>query len=536
MSEINALFIFELMKIKNSIKDIIRNPNRIFVYLFMFLGYFLMLISIILGNMDNKAKLSQVSELKLSFLEAGLVIIILFEIILSIYSSLKQPGIIVEDGDMTFLFSSPIDERKIFLWYMVKGIFKYFALSILFVVYLPFLSNMMSVTEYSSNLVYGYLGIFTNIFALVPLNFLIYSISMKFNAKKLIQYILSGILILIAGFGFYFIYKAGSIFGIIDYLSSNAWDYVPILGPSKLLILSYFTGEGAYNLELVFMQLLTIISIILIALYFATDYYEEVITYSERVREIRNKVKKEGFYSSAEESAKKIKKKKDVVINLQPKGPWAYIWLKMVENKRSLGSIYFNYYNLFLLLASIAFGYFLPKDDPTIIFAMSFLYVYIAWLFSFASTVSTELNKMYIYIIPGEGIEKLIAVNLIPLLKAFIAAILIIVPASIFMKPGILNTITAIVFIISFSTLDSFSAAFMQLLLPSKQDLKVAMPLFKIFGFLFILLPVVAVAVPLGIITKNMVIGVLTAALMMFLESGVFLLFANFIFERLELK
>jgi len=32
MSEINALFIFELMKLKNSIKDIIRNPKRIFVY------------------------------------------------------------------------------------------------------------------------------------------------------------------------------------------------------------------------------------------------------------------------------------------------------------------------------------------------------------------------------------------------------------------------------------------------------------------------------------------------------------------------
>lgn len=289
-------------------------------------------------------------------------------------------------------------------------------------------------------------------------------------------------------------------------------------------------------MELVFIQLLTIISIILIALYFATDYYEEVITHTEKIKEIGNKIDKEGFLSSAEERAKKIKKKKDVSVNFQPKGPWAFVWLKMVENKRSLGSIYFNYYNLFLLLASIAFGYFLPKDDPTIIFAMSFLYAYIAWLFSFASTVSTELNKMYIYIIPGEGIEKLIAVNLIPLLKAFIAAILIIVPASIFMKPGILNTITAIVFIISFSTLDSFSAAFMQLLLPSKQDLKVAMPLFKIFGFLFILMPVVAVAVPLGVITKNMVIGVLTAALMMFLESGVFLLFANFIFERLELK
>ncbi|HHW58516.1 MAG TPA: hypothetical protein GXX15_12945 [Clostridia bacterium] len=536
MSEINALFIFELMKIKNSIKDIVRNPKRIFIYLFMFLGYFLMLVSITLGNMDNKAKLSQVSELKLSYLEAGLVIIILFEIILSIYSSLKQPGIIVEDGDMTFLFSSPINERKLFLWYMIKSVFKTLFISIFFMIYLPFIANMMATTKYSSNLIYVYMGIFTNIFALVPLNFFIYSISMKFNAKKLIQYIVSGILILIVGFGFYFIYKEGSFFGAISYLVLNIWNYVPVLGPTKLLILPYFTGECTHCLILIILQLLTIIIVTLLALYFATDYYEEVITYSERVREIRNKVKKEGFVSSTEESAKKMKKKKAVVINLHPKGPWAFIWLKMVENKRSLGSIYFNWYNLFLLLASIAFGYFLPKDEPTVIFSLSFLYAYLGWILSFASTVSTELNKMYIYTIPGEGIEKLIAVNLIPLLKAFIAAILIIVPASIFIKPGILNTITAIVFIISFSTLDSFSAAFMQLLLPSKQDLKVAMPLFKIFSFLFILLPVGAVAVPLGVITKNMAIGVLTAALIMVLESGVFLLFANFIFERLELK
>lgn len=536
MSEINALFIFELMKLKNSIKDIFRNPRRMFVYLFMFLGYFLMLVSIILGNMDNKAKLSQISDIKLSYLEAGLVGAILFEIILSIYSSLKQPGIIAEEGDTTFLFSSPINERKLFLWYMIKSVFKTLFISIFFVIYLPFIANMMSAIKYSSNLIYVYLGIFTNIFALVPLNFFIYSISMKFNVKKLMHYILSGILILIIGFMFYFIYKEESFFGAVSYLASNIWNYVPIVGPTKLLVLTYFTGESAHCLELIIIQLLTIIIFTLLALYFATNYYEEVITYSERVREIRNKVKKEGFVSSSEESAKKIKKKKDVVINLQPKGPWAFIWLKMIENKRSLGSIYFNWYNLFLLLASIAFGYFLPKNEPTVIFSLSFFYVYLGWILSFASTVSTELNKMYIYIIPGEGIEKLIAVNLIPLLKAFIAAILIIVPASIFIKPGILNTITAIVFIISFSTLDSFSAAFMQLLLPSKQDLKVAMPLFKIFSFLFILMPVAAVAIFLGVITKNMAIGVLTAALMMFLESGVFLLFANFIFERLELK
>ncbi|HHY79591.1 Putative ABC exporter [Thermoanaerobacter thermohydrosulfuricus] len=534
MTEIKTLFIFELMKLKNFIKDLIRNPKRIIVYLFTFSGYLWFLIYTIIFNKDKQ--LSQLNEIKLSYLDAGLVIIILLGMILSIYSSLKQPGIIVYEGDTVFLFSSPIKERKIFLWYMIKGIFKFLALSILFVVYLPFLSKMMSVTEYSSNLIYGYLGIFTYVFALVPLNFVIYSISMKYSAKQPIKYILSGILVLIVSFAFYFIYKEKSLFGIIDYFSLKVWDYVPILGPAKQLILSYFMGEAVYNIELVFVQLVTITFIILLGLYFATDYYEEVITYSEKTKEIRIKAKKGDYYSGAEETAKKMKRRRKVEVNLATKGPWAYIWLKMVENKRSLGSIYFNFYNLFLLLASVAFGYFLPKNDPTVIFAISFIYAYIAWLLTFVSTISTELNKMYIYIIPGEGIEKLIAVNFVTIFKAFIAAILIIIPAAIFIKPGIVNTIAAIFFIIGFSTLDSFSAAFLQVMLPSKQDLKAAMPLFKLFGFLFILLPVGAVAIPLGVLTKNMGIGVFAASLMMFLESGVFLIFANFIFERLELK
>ncbi|SFE82666.1 Putative ABC exporter [Thermoanaerobacter thermohydrosulfuricus] len=343
MTEIKTLFIFELMKLKNFIKDLIRNPKRIIVYLFTFSGYLWFLIYTIIFNKDKQ--LSQLNEIKLSYLDAGLVIIILLGMILSIYSSLKQPGIIVYEGDTVFLFSSPIKERKIFLWYMIKGIFKFLALSILFVVYLPFLSKMMSVTEYSSNLIYGYLGIFTYVFALVPLNFVIYSISMKYSAKQPIKYILSGILVLIVSFAFYFIYKEKSLFGIIDYFSLKVWDYVPILGPAKQLILSYFTGEAVYNIELVFVQLVTITFIILLGLYFATDYYEEVITYSEKTKEIRIKAKKGDYYSGAEETAKKMKRRRKVEVNLATKGPWAYIWLKMVENKRSLGSIYFNFYN-----------------------------------------------------------------------------------------------------------------------------------------------------------------------------------------------
>ena len=50
------------------------------------------------------------------------------------------------------------------------------------------------------------------------------------------------------------------------------------------------------------------------------------------------------------------------------------------------------------------------------------------------------------------------------------------------------------------------------------------------------LIPAGAVSIPLGMATDSMGIGVLAAAIMMFLESIIFLIFSNSAFERLELK
>ncbi|WP_245589918.1 putative ABC exporter domain-containing protein [Caldanaerobius polysaccharolyticus] len=528
-----ALFILDMLKFKNFLKYIIKNPKKIFIYLFQFMWYMFILIPVIVKRGKT---FSEINGIKLTYLNAGMTGLMFLGVVASLYSSLKQPGIVLREGDIGFLLSSPIKERIVFLWYMIRAIFKGLILAVLYVFYLPFLSVTMEVSKHFQNLIFGYLGIFTFFLALAPLSFLIYSISMKFNAKNVIKYFLNGVLVLIVGFAVYFAYKEQSLYGLVDYFTLKIWDYVPIIGPSKQMILSYFTGDATHNIEFIILQIATIAFLVLIGVYFARDYYEEVTTYNETLRRIKERAKKGDYYGGVEGKAKKGKKRRRVEVNFVPKGPWAYVWLKMVENKRQMGSIYFNFYNLLLLAISIAFGYFLPKDDHTIIFALAFVYAYMAWLLSMVSTIYVELNKMYIYIIPGKGIQKLIAVNSVPLLKTFITAILLIVPASIFMKPGLLNIIAAILFIIGFSTLQSFSSVFLQVFLPSKEDLKVAMPFFKLFGVLFVLIPVGAVAIPLGMVTKSMGIGVLSSSIMMFLESGVFLLFANFIFERLELK
>ncbi|MGH2332512.1 putative ABC exporter domain-containing protein [Thermoanaerobacter mathranii] len=144
MREVKALFLLDIIKFKNFVKDLITNPKRFFIYFLQFVWYLFLLIPIIV----NKGKtFYQISTIKLSYLNAGIIAVMLLVVITSVNSSLKQPGILIEEGDTVFLLSSPIKERMVFLWYVIRAIFKNLILAILFILYLPFLSVTMEVNK-----------------------------------------------------------------------------------------------------------------------------------------------------------------------------------------------------------------------------------------------------------------------------------------------------------------------------------------------------------------------------------------------------
>ncbi|WP_049766010.1 putative ABC exporter domain-containing protein [Thermoanaerobacter mathranii] len=144
MREVKALFLLDIIKFKNFVKDLITNPKRFFIYFLQFVWYLFLLIPIIV----NKDKtFYQISTIKLSYLNAGIIAVMLLVVITSVNSSLKQPGILIEEGDTVFLLSSPIKERMVFLWYVIRAIFKNLILAILFILYLPFLSVTMEVNK-----------------------------------------------------------------------------------------------------------------------------------------------------------------------------------------------------------------------------------------------------------------------------------------------------------------------------------------------------------------------------------------------------
>ncbi|WP_255405068.1 putative ABC exporter domain-containing protein [Thermoanaerobacterium sp. RBIITD] len=215
MSDIKALLVLDMLKLKNFIKDIIKKPTKIFIYLLQFVWFFFILIPVF----TNRGKtFSEINSIKFSYLNGGIIAFMLLTVLLTLYSSLKQPGIILGEGDIALLLSSPIKERGIFFWYIIRASFKNLFYALLFSLFIPFLSVSMEVNKHSNNLIFGYIGIFTYYLTLTPIGFLAYSISMKFNAKEKIKYFLNGLVAVIAGFGMYFMYKEKSIFGLFNYL------------------------------------------------------------------------------------------------------------------------------------------------------------------------------------------------------------------------------------------------------------------------------------------------------------------------------
>lgn len=87
----------------------------------------------------NRGKtFSEINGIKLTYLNAAMMVLMLLGVIASLYSSLKHPEIVLGEGDIGLLLSSPIKERIVFLWYMIRAIFKDLILAVIFVFYLPF--------------------------------------------------------------------------------------------------------------------------------------------------------------------------------------------------------------------------------------------------------------------------------------------------------------------------------------------------------------------------------------------------------------
>ena len=311
--------------------------------------------------------------------------------------------------------------------------------------------------------------------------------------------------------------------------------YFPVAGWSMM----FFQGiaEGILTYLVISLVLFGVFSLLIILLLTAgkADYYEDVLSITELRAELRKKAK-EGRKISYSNSRNLRQKTRQVHVRSVGNGPWAFLWMGLVADKRINGSLVFHKKTLAVLILSIAGGIFLPGKSTFFFYSISGGIAYFAFLMSFHISMDYELKMKHIFVLPGQPWKKILAINIVSILKTCIYIITALLPIGIIFKVPAFSLLAGLVFPITMTILNLFSTVIIHQFIPSNFDLKAFFPIIRIFSFLLLLAPPAIAALWVGTITKSIPLGFYTISFLNLILSVLCLIISNKIFWRLEMR
>lgn len=536
MSTFGFLALQDLKKFKNYIVEIKKKPWKALIYIFYLLWFGGMIYFSLTSNGDIK-EIPQI-EFKRDIVSSIIKLLVVLLFTTTLYSASKKFEAGFSMGDVNFLFPSPMSPRKILGYAMVKQSLTAGILSAFMLFILPLASNFIGPFS-SLSIAYSFVGLVVLFIFTVPFSYLTFILASRFGLKDWVSGFLYGIFGFILALMIYGISTQGTVLqGIFWALDLPSFSYIPIIGWSSELINILITGPTALSPVFLILQVGIIGLVSFLALYFAQDYYEDALPFAERMARIKRVKKEGGNLSFKDLTGKEDSKKK--VRNLQVKevgrGPWAFLWMKLVAGKRVDGSMLLNWKTLGILLISILGGIFSPVKDGEVYLFLSGAAAYILFLSSSAVSIDGELQKKYIFILPGTPWKKILALNIIPVGQSMLFLSLLFLPLGLIFQISFMDLLAGLLFPISMVVLNLFSSTVIHILIPSKFDLKAFFPIIRILGFLLFLIPPGIAGIAVGVFTLNIALGFFTVAIINFAMSVLFLGISNMLFERLEIR
>ncbi|MFZ7132483.1 MAG: putative ABC exporter domain-containing protein [Eubacteriales bacterium] len=533
MSTFALLLRTDLLKIKNYLRDIIRSPVKLIIYIV----YIVWMVSIIFQVANGVGKPTNVSniELKKDIISIIINILVFVAFGFTIYSGSKEISGLFSMGDVNYLFSSPISSKKILAYAMIKVSFKTGLASIFLIFMLPMLQMILGSLD-PWLLIYSFIGVMSLTIFTVPFSFLSFILASRFGLKKWLFLFLYGIaFIIVAAIGYGIYIHQDIMQGAVWVFEQPLYHYIPIIGWSAHLIGVGFLGETTMSIIFLGLQVFTIGIISFFAIYLAEDYYEDALPSAEKVASIKRQVKEKGnaFDIVANNPKKKVHK---VHVPKVRKGPWAFLWMQFVTKKRGRGAFLFQWKNAVLLLISIAFGLFLPYKTIDTYYIAAGVIAYAIFIFSTMISIDSELGKKYIFILPGQPWKKILALNTIPIIRTSILIGCILVPIAILFKVHIMASIAGLLFPISMVILNLFTTVIIHILIPSKFDQKAFYPLIRIFSFIVFLIPPIVVGTIIIVATMNIDLALYSVIFINLIMSVLCLFIADWLFGRLEMR
>lgn len=536
MNDLKVLLYLDLLKIKNFFFQIFYHPILFLKKLFSIILFFgICFSSFIVSIFKNEAKASispEMHQVALGVIAIISLVFILF--VLSHYLNDYAPSNF-SISDISYLFPSPINNKLILFYSMVrsaiKGVASFFLTFIFIIVMLLAFTNLSLI-----GLLPIALGFFFIFLFFISLSYLFFAIKVKTDLVKYlksISYILQVVACLILLFYLYKFWNLNFNFTELSiYIFDSFIVKLPIIS-SVIRFISLLLTETLTPpiFDISYLFILILINCFLFTI-LNVDYYEEIAekvsTQNERIKQLKNN--KRDVHSQLEKEIKKV----NLNINAKERlGVLSLYWKASVIRKRKQTPL--KKYLLFLLniIIGIIGGYFTLKGNQLVsLLVISISTIYIVLISSNFSELSRELKNVYIYLIPGKPITKILSTVLDELLVLAIRISIMLIPSIILDYKFLILGIGCYLIVIAFSLVVKLLNLIIILLTP--KDNQSGPGMFVTFVLMILIMIPFGATVATYAITTNPYIafGVLTIIVGIYIS--LLMLLCNKIFEFIE--
>lgn len=529
----------QLLQFKNYIKVTLTNPitaiKSVVTYIMPFV---FMALPLFTGKTKPRVlDISVKNNFTLNIISLVVTSILLLMLLYSLYSSVsKYKPTQFSISDANYLFSSPITPRTIYLWTMIRSsIASIGTILISIILYIIYGNRYFKINI--NNFVYVALGLLFLGIAMKAINFFIYSICTKFKIQKVVKIFVLALSISL------FIYVLGSIIyyrdilkGLFASINGNVISNVPIIGWARDMLISPFFKEYNPIYRLIALFIVTGI-LFFLAVYFATDYYEEAVETIDIKERNTKALKSKNTDELQGLNNNKNKKVKEVKSKYEFKGVWAFIWKGYIVNERNSGRILRYVLIAMVFTFSMVVAYFLRKSSSDEILEIYLITTLIMLPSGGMISISLryERGKQYLFLIPGKAWEKMLALHFWSFINNFSFNVAIVAPIIIMnRKANIFGAVFLLLALCGTYVVTVFNKLLINLIMPSFDDGKngFLMMLFDVIAFL----PSGALGGVAGYFLKSLVVGLGVYVTGIIITGFIFCLFMEELFGAVELK
>lgn len=517
------LFYILKKSLKNSIRELAKKPLTLIAYILMAI-FFIFILAMSFVAPSGLLRKGSVETFGALVLMAILVVVYF-----GIRQGITSGSSFFRLADVNLVFTAPISPKQV----LVYGFIQQFFLTLMGVLFISFQIPILK-----NNFTIGPTGILVIIVSVILLLFsmqligmLVYSISSKSarirsNLEKALN-ILVGLFL--AGFMVALLEKKDLIKAAAAYLDSRVFDYIPLIGWFKILLMAAVKGTGPaffIDLALILMSIAVMIAVLYML---KTDYYEDVLTATE-YREQLLKAKKEG---KAGWNLRNTRARK-VTYEYTATGAMAVLQRHVLEYRKG-GWFLVDKDSLIIIAIGVASKYLFPFSSMKTVLYIS---VYFLFFCSMQGKWIQELGKPFIYLIPASSAAKVFYATLTEILKNGIDGLLLFAAAGFMFKSDIVTVCLCALAYMTFGAVYMYGDVLFRKLFGQTHGRNLA-TFMKMLLLLFIFAPGIIISVVSGFIFNGtgytdyisflvlIVYNILACVIMVLLTRG--------IFEKLEM-